>query len=179
MPLSAQQTTTQIQHVPSSQATHDNSSDDIDKFAAARRAQQAKSQHRTAPIAVAACKDLEALGNVLDGDMENQKTSHRGELLHITAAINGVERYFVEPLAPDADATWDMLVDCANQTHSQSQRAEAFRVAAMWEGWRSDAFRKMYVNAQPVSGLDSEPIVIRYKLDPPTPEVVTPSKPAL
>jgi hypothetical protein len=64
-----------------------------------------------------------------------------------------VEQYFEildtkshEPMPMDEDgSTWDSLIDCANQTHSPSQRTEALRVAAMWEHLRAEGFREMYI----------------------------------
>jgi peroxiredoxin len=72
-------------------------------------------QARTVPPASPpACKDLRLIGAVADS-------------------------FFGEP-GPTAtsDTIWDTLINCANQTHSQDERAEAVRVAAMWEHLRAN-----------------------------------------
>jgi hypothetical protein len=49
------------------------------------------------------------------------------------------------------DDAWDTLIECANHTHSDYERAEALRIAAMWEGWRAEQFRVAYRQVQPVT----------------------------
>lgn len=83
-------------------------------------------------------------------DEQKLDNPNRGEVDGILAAIVGVEKYFAEPSAHDADETWDTLANCANQTQSGSQRAEAFRVAAMWEHWRAQTFQKAYRKVLPI-----------------------------
>lgn len=99
---------------------------------------------KASPVAVVACKHLEALGTVMD-DAEN-----KGKLDHILAAIAGVDKYFGDLSPGDPDSTWNELVECANQTRDDSERAEALRVAAMWEHWRAESLAKQYRAAQPV-----------------------------
>src|SRR5579863_4708504 len=99
---------------------------------------------KTPPVAVPVCKHLEGLGTVID-DAEN-----KGKVDHILAATVGVDSYFGDLSPDDPDSTWDELVECANQTHDDSERAEALRVAAMWEHWRAALFKKAYRDALPV-----------------------------
>ena len=118
---------------------------DIDTFVAQYKARQ---------LVVPACKNLEGLGTVMDDAEKKDKVDH------ILAAIAGVDKYFGDLSADDPDSTWDELIECANQTQSKSQRAEALRVAAMWEHWRSASFQKAYRDALPIpadacKGLDS------------------------
>jgi hypothetical protein len=90
-----------------------------------------------------ACDQLTRLGLVMDRLTGNPVDE-------ILAAIDGVGQNPDPPaLDGETDPVWNELMDCANQTHSESERAEAWRVAAMWEGWRAEQFRKMYRKAEP------------------------------
>ncbi len=75
-----------------------------------------------------ACKNLETLSATVERYFEILDTSSHEQM----------------PMDEDG-STWDSLIDCANQTHSSSQRTEALRVAAMWEHLRAEGFRKMYL----------------------------------
>lgn len=55
-----------------------------------------------------------------------------------------------EILADQEDATWDKLTDCADGSKNESERAEALRLAAIWEHARADAFRGTYKRALPL-----------------------------
>lgn len=125
MPSSAQQINNQVQHAQS------------------RRA--GGPPHKTQATITPACKDLKGLGTVLD-DAEN-----KGKIDHILAAIEGVEKYFGNIRADDRDLIWDELTDCANQNPSESERAEALRVLAIWEHWRAATFQTAYRNALPTN----------------------------
>jgi hypothetical protein len=48
-------------------------------------------------------------------------------------------------LTDPADSIWDELIDCAEATAKPSERAEALRVAAIWEELRATTFEKMYL----------------------------------
>jgi len=56
---------------------------------------------------------------------------------------------------PD-DSIWDSLVDCAETTKRPSVRAEALRVAGVWERLRAEAFRKLSVDKQTISAAACE-----------------------
>lgn len=144
LPTSAQQTANPVPNVSSQHGASD-----VDEFMAERHAQQAGSR-RNSVASVAACKDVDAIGRVLDYRMQNGSSRRRDDMDHILASIEGVDKYFSTTLDSGADEAWDILIDCANQTHNESQRAEALRVAAMWEGWRADRFQKAYRDALPV-----------------------------
>ena len=55
-----------------------------------------------------------------------------------------------ERILANDDPGWNTLIDCANATRKPSERAEALRVAAMWESLRAQAFQKLYLDAQPI-----------------------------
>jgi len=101
----------------------------------AQQGSPSKAQSRTAPSrkgpqrasAPTACKDLQAISADVDS----------------WAKWDGS----AAPDYNDDDPTWDVLIECANQIHSASQRAEALRVAAMWEQVRAEKFRKQYLAA--------------------------------
>jgi len=103
-----------------------------------------KTAHRKKTDAVVpACKDLETTGIAVDKLFDDP----------ILAAIKGARPSHAtsSPDSPggniDQDSTWDNLIDCANQTHNESERAEALRVAAMWERWRTENFREQSLTA--------------------------------
>jgi len=43
------------------------------------------------------------------------------------------------------DSIWDELISCADGTQSASVRAEALRIAAMWENLRASGFRRQVI----------------------------------
>jgi hypothetical protein len=47
------------------------------------------------------------------------------------------------------DSIWDALIDCSEASKKPSERAEALRVAAMWERMRAESFKEAYIAAQP------------------------------
>jgi len=63
----------------------------------------------------------------------------------LPADFQGWDEGLTDPSQPDA--LWDMLVDCAHQTRSNTERAEALQVLATWEGLRADSFAKLYREA--------------------------------
>lgn len=85
-----------------------------------------------------ACRDLDKIGTAVD-DRFNRENDR------VLAAIAG-------PLKPiniqEEDATWDTLIDCANETKSDSIRAEALRVLAIWESLRAESFKQALSAAQ-------------------------------
>lgn len=114
------------------------------------RGQSTQSRHVVEPprkvrsAIVPACDPLTKLGLVMDRLYGNPVDE-------ILAAIEGVgQKPDLPAVDGDADPVWGELMDCANQTHSESERAEAWRVAAMWEGRRADWFAKQQREARPV-----------------------------
>jgi hypothetical protein len=140
---SAQQPGSQGQNTRSSRGpgTTKQTTDDLDTFV---QRYQAKQKKTAPPATVPACDPLTKLGLVMDRLYGNPVDE-------ILAAIVGVGQK-PDPPAMDgeADLVWNELMDCANQTHSGSERAEALRVAAMWEGWRAEWFAKQQREARPV-----------------------------
>ena len=112
------------------------------------RGQGTQSRHVVEPprkvrsAIVPACGPLTKLGLVMDRLYGNPVDE-------ILAAIAGVgQKPDLPAVDGDADPVWGELMDCANQTHSESERAEDWRVAAMWEGRRADRFQKAYGDAE-------------------------------
>lgn len=109
-----------------------------------------KTAHRKKTDAVVpACKDLETTGIAVDKLFDEDADP-------ILATIKGAGPSHAA-FSPDnmggnidEDFTWDNLIDCADQTHSESERAEALRVAAMWERWRAEQFQKAYRGVLPI-----------------------------
>src|SRR5690348_9127011 len=117
----------------SSAGTSKQAPDDLDTFV---RQYHARKLQKTA---TAACKDLKALGDAVDRLYESPTAKD---------VLDSIDRQFGEPpiqLSADGpDPSWDELINCANQTHSESQRAEALRVAAIWEQWRAEHLQNAY-----------------------------------
>lgn len=57
------------------------------------------------------------------------------------------------------------------RTSSSLSGLQSAKIISFWRG--------PAVSVQPLAGKDGAPIIVQYKLDPPTPAVVMPSKPAL
>jgi hypothetical protein len=115
-----------------------------------QRTQQSKgtgshdsSPRKAQPAVVAACNDLETTGSFVD-KLYDEKGDPIFDLVDTTGTHYG------PPSAEGPDSVWDGLIDCANQTHSESQRAEALRVAAMWEQWRAARLAQQYREERPV-----------------------------
>ena len=137
VPASAQEANTQPHAqqpkgtvaTPANQST---STNDLDRFVQSYRKGDA-------------CKDLKSTGVAVDKLYDK-------EGFPIFDLVDVAGRHYGPASADDPDSTWDELIDCANQTHSGSGRAESLQVAAMWELWRAESFQKAYRVAFPLSG---------------------------
>ncbi|HKV24232.1 MAG TPA: hypothetical protein VJN93_06535 [Candidatus Acidoferrum sp.] len=106
----------------------------------AASAKHAAGQEPQKQSATPACKDVEGLGIVVDDAVK------KGALDPILTSIAGVAKYFADTSVNAPDLVWDRLSDCANQSHSESERAEALRIAAAWEHWYLAMLRVSYHN---------------------------------
>lgn len=97
------------------------------------------------PASPAACKNLSELSQAMDSLYAS------GALKDILEAID--RQFWTTPLKLSVngpDSTWDTLIDCANETHNGTERAEALRVAAMWEHWRADTLQSAHLDSNPL-----------------------------
>src|SRR5713226_8050671 len=118
------------------------STDPLDQLRRATAALRAKTR----------CKNLGTLGAVVDGAFDGQKTESR----------------MLTPMMTDPeDSIWDTLIDCSEATTKPSERAEALRVAAMWEWVRAQAFRRLYLQEVALNASLTRPSSVTQ---PPTPE---------
>jgi hypothetical protein len=125
LPAAAQQSSDQKQDARPSKPAGTKAAEDIDGFTARRKARP------TVPV----CADLGTEGTVVDKlfDVEGNPVF---DLVDDAGKPYG-------PLSPDTpDSLWNRLIDCANQSHNESERADALRVTALWERWRAESFAK-------------------------------------
>ncbi len=94
-----------------------------------------------ASVNLLACKDLETTATAVD-----RLYGKDGNPI-VSVWLEGTNTSSVAPQSYRTDTVWNRLVDCANQTHNERQRAEALRTAAMWEQWRAEWFRRAYIQA--------------------------------
>ena len=131
--VAAQQSSDQKQDARPSKPAGTKPAEGIDALMAGRRARPA-----TMPATVPACADLGTEGTVVD------KLFDAGGNPVFDLVDDAGKPY--GPLSPDTpDSLWSRLIDCANQanqTHNEAERAEALRVAAVWEHWRAESFAK-------------------------------------
>jgi hypothetical protein len=117
-----------------SKSTGTKPAEDTDALMARRKAR---------PATVPACADLGTEGTVVD-KLFDKEGNPVFDLVDDAGKPYG-------PLSPDTpDSLWSRLIDCANQTHGESERVEALRVAAVWEHWRAESFAKQRREAKPI-----------------------------
>src|SRR6516225_7257211 len=125
LPAAAQQSSDQKQDARPSKPAGTKAAEDIDAFTARRKARP------TVPV----CADLGTEGTVVDKLFDDQGNP-------VFDLVDDAGKPY-GPLSPDTpDSLWNRLIDCASQSHNESERADALRVAAMWERWRAESFAK-------------------------------------
>jgi hypothetical protein len=105
------------------------------------------SDQRTDVATATECKNLDTIGGLVEVTWYAQQAPET-KAVPKNAADDGIDfrpDTLVTRLTLPEDTLWDSLIGCSQATKIPSERAEALRVAAIWERLRPDAFQKVYL----------------------------------